>query len=161
MGQTTQFLSQRIIEEESPQLNKGVIQAITDLTTKHAKEFNSYGEGLDRFLCYWFCRKYNVPLKSPILSSYTTEELLYEFFIYQAREEEEQNRFKNNDIIKEEQKVKEALSWADEMERLDMEAQKQEQETAKEKPEPNPYEPTEEDKEWMEQMSEEMATIEF
>jgi hypothetical protein len=32
-----------------------------------------------RFLQWWWCRKFNRPLKDPLLKEYTTDELFYEF----------------------------------------------------------------------------------
>jgi hypothetical protein len=35
-----------------------------------------------RFLQFWWCQKYNRPLKDPLLSTYTINELLYEYLRY-------------------------------------------------------------------------------
>lgn len=36
-------------------------------------------ETFSRFLKIWWCRKYNRPFKDPLLTSYTMNELIYEF----------------------------------------------------------------------------------
>lgn len=36
----------------------------------------------ERFLKFWWCQKYNRPLKDPLLDQYTLEELTYEWLRY-------------------------------------------------------------------------------
>lgn len=64
----------------------------------------------------WWSDKYRRPLKDPILSSYTTEELAYEYYLHSERTKAQQERVDAlNDKI-EEAKAQEAEDWADQME---------------------------------------------
>lgn len=45
----------------------------------HLEKATSNLEALSRSLQWWWCQKYNRPLKDPILQQYTLDELLYEF----------------------------------------------------------------------------------
>lgn len=70
----------------------------------------------------WWCRKYNRPLKDPLLLSYTPDELAYEYFLHIEIQNaaEEQVELETDKI--EEDKEKAALAWADEMEEEDEES---------------------------------------
>lgn len=48
----------------------------------HLEEPTESIDSFRRFLCFWWCRKFNRPLKDPLLQSYTLNELLYEFLRY-------------------------------------------------------------------------------
>ena len=39
-------------------------------------------ESFERFLRFWWCQKYNRPMKDPLLDLYTVEELTYEWLRY-------------------------------------------------------------------------------
>ena len=39
-------------------------------------------ESFERFLKFWWCQKYNRPMKDPLLLTYTSEELAYEWLRY-------------------------------------------------------------------------------
>ena len=47
-------------------------------------------ESLERFLAKWWCRHYNRPYKEIDTMDYTLEELLYEFFDIQLRQDKKQ-----------------------------------------------------------------------
>lgn len=48
-------------------------------------------------LKFWWCKKYNRPLKDPLLQTYTLEELQIEYFMY-AIEEDPQEAFSHKDM---------------------------------------------------------------
>jgi hypothetical protein len=65
----------------------------------------------------WWCKKYNRPLKDPLLQEYSYEELLYEMSAYSELQksldklaEEEADRI-------EDEKYEEDLAWAEQMEK--------------------------------------------
>jgi len=88
------------------------VDAVKAIAAHNARADLSNPEQLILFLRSWWSRTYNRPLKDPLLLSYTTEELLYEFFdrIERVKAQEEQAN-KANDKI-EEDKEKAALDWA-------------------------------------------------
>lgn len=63
-------------------------------------------------------------MKDPILLSYTLEELLFEFYDRVERAAAEVERGADDEVRAEEAKEKEALDWAEEMEKQDLEAMK-------------------------------------
>lgn len=70
----------------------------------------------------WWSRKYNRPLKDPILLSYSIEELSYEYHIHNEIEKaaEEQVNYEADKI--EEEKEKAAADWAAQMEEEEAQA---------------------------------------
>jgi hypothetical protein len=53
---------------------------ISRLASAHINENPASSEdALKRFLTFWFCSTYNIPLKDPILEIYSLEELCYEY----------------------------------------------------------------------------------
>lgn len=57
------------------------VDAMAKLAKAHQIEDQfSTSDALDRFLKWWWCQTYNRPLKDPLLETYTTDELIYEFF---------------------------------------------------------------------------------
>jgi hypothetical protein len=75
----------------------------------------------------WWVHTFNLPLKHPILQSYTFEELVYEYHAYQERKaayaasiEEEADKI-------EEAKAKADEEWADQMEREEAEERAREE----------------------------------
>lgn len=70
----------------------------------------------------WWSNKFNRPLKDPILLSYTTEELAYEYYLHSEREKYEAELVQQESDKIEDDKIKEAESWADRMEREEEEA---------------------------------------
>lgn len=75
------------------------------------------------FLKSWWSRTYNRPLKDPLLESYTTEELLYEFYDRIERNKAEEERLEQDSVKIEEDKDKAAEDWAEKMEREEREAE--------------------------------------
>lgn len=75
------------------------------------------------FLQSWWSRTYNRPLKDPLLLSYTTEELLYEFYDRIERSKAEEERLEQEDVKIEEEKDKVNEDWAEKMEREEREAE--------------------------------------
>jgi hypothetical protein len=103
--------------------NLSLVESIRLRAARNARSPLDTEEQLLLFLQSWWSRTYNRPLKDPILLSYTLEELLYEFYDKSERikaQEEQANQ--ENDKI-EESKEKEALDWAEKMEREEMEAE--------------------------------------
>jgi len=76
---------------------------------------------LDLFLCHWWSKKFNRPLKDPVLLSYTSEELIYEYYDHIEREKAEQARLEEDDDKIEDSKLQEALDWAEAEEKKDIE----------------------------------------
>lgn len=64
----------------------------------------------------WWCRKYNRPLKDPLLQTYTIEELSYEYFLDMEIQKAAQENVQLEADKIEEAKQKQAEAWADEME---------------------------------------------
>jgi hypothetical protein len=76
------------------------------------------------FLKSWWSRTYNRPLKDPLLATYSTEELLYEFYDKIERRLAEEERV-NSDADKiEEDKEKAVLDWAEQEELKEIESLK-------------------------------------
>jgi hypothetical protein len=97
----------------------------------------------------WWCKKYNKPLKDPILMQYSVEELLYEMMSHRHYDNDlNRQRQEEADRI-EIEKYDEDVEWAEEMERL--EAEKLKQDT---KPPTSPAEAPH-NQEWMQQIIEE------
>lgn len=69
----------------------------------------------------WWSRVYNRPLKDPLLLSYTLEELLYEFYDRIEREKAQEERTSSENDKIEEVKEKEALDWAEQEEKRELE----------------------------------------
>lgn len=86
----------------------------------------------------WWSRTYNRPLKDPLLLSYTTEELLYEFYDRIERRAAEEERI-NDDADKiEEDKEKAVLDWAEQEERRELDGLKGEAAQHEAKPTSDP-----------------------
>jgi hypothetical protein len=100
------------------------------------------------FLRSWWSKTYNRPLKDPVLTSYTLQELLYEFFDKIERPKAEKDRIEEQDDKIEEAKHDDALAWAEEQERLEQEAL--EKKKAQPGPPPDPTKDPENIK-WMEE----------
>jgi hypothetical protein len=67
-------------------------------------------------LAIWWSGHFKRPLKDPLLSEYTLEELIYEYYIVKEKSVyEEETRKEETDKI-EEAKIKDDEKWADEME---------------------------------------------
>jgi hypothetical protein len=64
-------------------------------------------ETLEKFLIQWWCRHYKRPYKDPLIQTYTLEELIFEFFDVQLRDNPEQ--------------LNEALGIEEELEKTDEE----------------------------------------
>lgn len=75
------------------------------------------------FLQSWWSRTYNRPLKDPLLLSYTTEELIYEFYDRIERSKAETERLEREDVKIEESKDKANEDWAEKMEKEELEAE--------------------------------------
>jgi len=73
------------------------------------------------FLQSWWSRTYNRPLKDPILLSYTLEELLYEFYDRIEREKAYKESIEQENDKIEDKKEQEALDWAEQEERRELE----------------------------------------
>lgn len=113
----------------------------------------------------WWARKYNKPLKDPVLQTYTFEDLLYEFHDSKEREAARlQSSSENSDKI-EQDRLQESLDWAEQEELRELERFKAQQakaaKAAEEKPaESGIYVPSPEDQEWMQkQMDNEAAQL--
>lgn len=90
------------------------------IAANHAKSQDGE-ENILRFLQNWWSEYYTLPLKHPILLSYTFEELMYEFY-----SKSERKRAVVDSIEAENDKIEieswdEAEAWADEEERKELE----------------------------------------
>jgi ABC-type multidrug transport system ATPase subunit len=57
--------------------------AVSTLAKAHHMEEPTSGlDAFTRFLKWWWCQKFNKPMKDPLLESYTLDELLYEYLRY-------------------------------------------------------------------------------
>lgn len=115
------------------------------LAKAHVKHPNTNEDSVLRFLTTWWCRLYNRPMKDPILNDYTLDELAYEYYTLSEREKLQQEQIEHEDDKIEQEKIDNALAWADEEEAKEKEAltQKQNKEL---NPAQNP-----ENIEWMEE----------
>ena len=66
--------------EEGSRNDLTTVDAVRAIAAKNARAELSDEKQLMLFLQSWWSRTYNRPLKDPLLLSYTTEELLYEFY---------------------------------------------------------------------------------
>lgn len=73
------------------------------------------------FLQSWWSKTYNRPLKDPLLATYTIEELIYEFYDKIEREKAAEERAQSENDKIEENKEKEALDWAEQEEKRELE----------------------------------------
>ena len=113
---------------------------------------------LDLFLRSWWYRRYERPLKDPILLSYTTEELLYEFYDFIERKKAAEKLSEEDDDRIEEERRQEAFDWAEQEEQKEL----NELNSGKIKPEPEQeVKPniTDADRAWMEQKLEEAKEL--
>jgi len=99
-----------------------------DIRTQRISE-----EGFTRYLMHWWSNKYGRPMKDPLLLSYTMEELLVEYFTHleQAKAVDRYAQEEHDKI--EDGKYDEALDWAEQEEKKEMEelARRKEQEKQK------------------------------
>lgn len=75
------------------------------------------------FLCSWWSRTYNRPLKDPMLKEYTFEELLYEFYDRIEREAAAEEIAEQQTDKIEEAKDQAAMDWAEQEEKRELEEQ--------------------------------------
>lgn len=115
-------------------------------------------ERLVLFLRSWWSRTYNRPLKDPLLLTYTLEELLYEFFDRNERDQAANSALDEDDDKIEDARHQDALDWAEQEERREFGEYKES--LAKDKPSEskNPLpEVTRDDETWMaEQLQKEL-----
>lgn len=94
------------------------------------------------FLRSWWSKYYNRPLKDPLLQEYTLEELYYEYRDKVEREAAAQEASEEATDNIEQKKLDEAMAWAEEEERKELESQAQS--------DPDSSVLSDEDKAWME-----------
>lgn len=116
------------------------LQAIDLIIERASREKLDTEEAQLRFLCYWWSKTYSRPLKDPLLQSYTLEELYYEFKEHSEREKAAKERVEQEADNIEQAKYDEAAAWA--------EAEEKKESTLKEGP--IDWQPSDEDKSWME-----------
>lgn len=98
-----------------------IIDAIQNLAKQNARSPLDNEEQIWLFLASWWSRTYNRPLKDPILQTYSTEELLYEFYDRIEREKaSEESTEEESDKI-EQAKEQIALDWAEQEEKRELE----------------------------------------
>lgn len=121
-------MERRIEEEDAEDIGSvSIIDSIQRIAAFNARaELNSEKQLL-LFLQSWWSRTYNRPLKDPLLQSYTTEELLYEFYDRIERSKAETERIERESDKIEENKEKENEDWAEKMEREERETEMREE----------------------------------
>lgn len=98
-----------------------LIKAVENLAATNARAPLETEEQIWLFLTSWWSRTYNRPLKDPLLQTYSIEELLYEFFDRAEREKAAaESTEQQNDKI-EQAKEQEALDWAEQEEKRELE----------------------------------------
>lgn len=82
---------------------------------------------------HWWSKKYGRPMKDPLLLSYTMEELLVEYFTH-LEQEAAIDRYAQEEHDKiEDSKYDNALDWAEQEEKKEMEALASQKEVEKQK----------------------------
>ena len=105
-----------------------VYDLINDIARNDVREPLS-SKNLYLHLKHWWCKKFNRPLKDPLLESYTMEELLYEYYMYYETDVYRDEKIKvDNDRI-EEDKQQHSLDWAEAEEAKELEELKRRQAT--------------------------------
>lgn len=104
----------------------GLVDAVKAIAARNARASINDEYYLLLFLQSWWSRTYNRPLKDPLLLSYTLEELIYEFYDRIEREKAHQESIEQETDKIEEVKEQEALDWAEQEERKELEALKAE-----------------------------------
>ncbi len=75
---------------------------------------------LDAYLKHWWSTTFNRPLKDPILLSYTTEELLYEYYERIERQLAEQVQAEQETDKIDNKKIQDTLDWAEKEEQAEL-----------------------------------------
>ena len=136
--------------EEGSRNDLTTADAVRAIAAKNARAELSDEKQLMLFLQSWWSRTYNRPLKDPLLLSYTTEELLYEFYDRVERRLAEEERINQENDKIEEDKEKAALDWAEQEERKELEALKAQASNAEKGPSSDPTKDPENVR-WMEE----------
>lgn len=92
----------------------------------------------------WWSNTYSRPLKDPLLQEYTLEELYYEYRNKIERKRAAEKAIEENDDKIEQEKIDDALAWAEAEELRESENQTAKDVNGAE------WQPSEEDKKWME-----------
>jgi hypothetical protein len=82
-------------------------------------------EAVSLWLQVWWSKKYERPLKDPLLLEYTLEELMYEFFVSQEYEVVQKEKEDEKQAKIDKEKYDQGLAWAEEMEKQAMQSQQQ------------------------------------
>lgn len=101
-----------------------LVEAVKTIAARNARASLNNEYYLLLFLQSWWSKTYNRPLKDPLLLSYTLEELIYEFYDRIEREKAQQESIEQENDKIEENKEQEALDWAEQEERRELEALK-------------------------------------
>lgn len=100
----------------------GIVEAIQKIAAKHARADLDSEADLLLYLRSWWSKTFELPLKDPLLSTYSLEDLLYEFFIRSERKKSEEEKDQAEADRIEEDLQQEDIDWAMEEERKDAEA---------------------------------------
>jgi hypothetical protein len=101
-----------------------LVDSIKTITAYNARAELDTEEQLLLYLQSWWSRLYNRPLKDPLLSTYSLEELLYEFYDRIERTKAEEEHFEQEGDKIDIDKEKKDLDWAEQMEMQELEAEK-------------------------------------
>lgn len=113
-------------EKESTRDDFSIVESVRAVAAYNARADLSDEHQLLLFLQSWWSKTYNRPLKDPLLQTYTLAELIYEFYDRVERQKAEEERISSENDKIEESKEKEALDWAEQEEKKDLEAMKDE-----------------------------------
>ena len=141
---------------ESSGSDLNTLDLIKKLAAQNARASLDSEEHLLLFLQSWWSRTYSRPLKDPLLSSYSLEELLYEFYDRIERHKAEEERLELEDVKIEETKEKEVLDWAEQEEKRELEQSMKDDATKTELKDPT-RDP--ENVAWMEKQMEEAKKV--
>jgi hypothetical protein len=109
-------------DKEDSRSNTSIVDAIKSIAAYNARSDLDTEEQLLLFLQSWWSRTYNRPLKDPILLSYTLEELLYEFYDRIERIKAIDEKLELEDDKIEMEKEQNLLDWAEQEEKKELEA---------------------------------------
>jgi hypothetical protein len=117
-------MDSRFKEKDPGYSRLSTVSAIEKIAAYNARASLDSEEQLVLYLQSWWSRLYNRPLKDPLLLEYSLEELLYEYFDRKEREKAKEEELKKISDKMEDDKEKEVLDWAEQMERKELEEER-------------------------------------
>lgn len=136
MAQRTGRDEEQGSRKEAREDGSSIAESIRQIAAYNARAELNNEKQLLLFLKSWWSRTYNRPLKDPLLESYTLAELLYEFYDKIEREKAIKEQQEQEADKVEEKKEQEALDWAEQEEKKELEAMKAQQQQTQPKADP-------------------------